>query len=81
MEMIHYTVYATKTFHPQPYVACSIVLTEEEVQKYKRRPKDLFGRYQFLIEDLEGKPNRFPWLFIRVELESKNTTAMSVEIQ
>lgn len=76
--MTHNNVYASKTHHPQPYVACSIVLTEEEVQKYKRRPKDLFGRYQFLIEDLEGKPNRFPWLFLRVELETDTT--LSVEI-
>ena len=78
--MIHYNVYASKTFHPQPYGACSILLTDEEVQKFKRRPKDTYGRYPFFLEDLEGKTNDFPWLFIRVELESKNTTAMSVEI-
>lgn len=78
--MTHYTVYASKTHHPQPYEACSIMLTDEEVQKFKRRPKDTYGRYPFYMEDLKGKPNRFPWLFIRVELESKTTTALSVEI-
>lgn len=79
--MTHYNVYASKSFLPQPYGACSVVLTDEDVQEFTRRPKDEYGRYPLCMDDLEGKSNCFPWLFIRVELESKNTTAMSVEIQ
>lgn len=80
MRNTHYKVYTSKINYPQPYWAYSIELTAEEIDSFTSRSKDTYGRYPLRLDDLEGKSNCFPWLFIRVELESKTTTALSVEI-